>query len=296
MFFIFAKAFSESNFLQFMRFNLLTIFRPVNFLITFISGFLAVMLAEGGEFSRATLYFGVLIGSSAALIGSGGNIINDILDLKTDKINRPDRPLPSGELTTKTATRLYIFCKLSGVFLASIAGILPAVIAGATSFALFFYSYSFKSIPLIGNITVALLTGLVFIFGASAVDNYDNALFPFIFSFLINLIREIVKDIEDVPGDAKSGITTFPVVFGVPVSKKLISVLIVSLIIATFIPFFLEIYKIEYLIIITLSVNPALVLSLKSLTKASNQKDYSTISRNLKFIMFLGIFSILMGL
>lgn len=296
MFFIFAKAFSESNFLQFMRFNLLTIFRPVNFLITFISGFLAVLLAEGGEFTHATLYFGVLIGSSAALIGSGGNIINDILDQKTDKINRPDRPLPSGELTTKTATRLYIFCKISGVFLASIAGIIPALIAAFSSFILFFYSYSLKSIPLAGNLTVALLTGLVFIFGASAVNNYENALFPFIFSFLINLIREIVKDIEDVPGDSKTGITTFPVVFGVPLSKKLLTVLIVSLIIATFLPFIFEIYKIEYLIIITLSVNPALVLSLKSLTKAENQKDYASISSNLKFIMFLGIFAIMLGL
>jgi geranylgeranylglycerol-phosphate geranylgeranyltransferase len=296
MFFIFAKAFSESNFLQFMRFNLLTIFRPVNFLITFISGFLAVLLAEGGEFTHATLYFGVLIGSSAALIGSGGNIINDILDQKTDKINRPDRPLPSGELTTKSATRLYIFCKISGVFLASIAGIVPALIAAFSSFILFFYSYSLKSIPLAGNLTVALLTGLVFVFGASAVNNYDNALFPFIFSFLINLIREIVKDIEDVPGDSKTGITTFPVVFGVPLSKKLLTVLIVSLIIATFLPFIFEIYKIEYLIIITLSVNPALVLSLKSLTKAENQKDYASISSNLKFIMFLGIFAIMLGL
>jgi 4-hydroxybenzoate polyprenyltransferase len=136
----------------------------------------------------------------------------------------------------------------------------------------------------------------VFVFGASAVNNYENALFPFIFSFLINLIREIVKDIEDVPGDGKTGITTFPVVFGVPLSKKIITILILSLIIATFIPFVLEIYKIEYLIIITLSVNPALVLSLKSLTKAENQKDYSAISSNLKFIMFLGIFAILLGL
>ncbi len=296
MFFIFAKAFSESNFLQFMRFNLLTIFRPVNFLITFISGFLAVLLAEGGEFTHATLYFGVLIGSSAALIGSGGNIINDILDQKTDKINRPHRPLPSGELTTKTATRLYIFCKISGVFLASIAGMIPALIAAFSSFILFFYSYSIKSVPLAGNLTVALLTGLVFIFGASAVNNYENALFPFIFSFLINLIREIVKDIEDVPGDSKTGITTFPVVFGVPLSKKLITVLILLMIVATFLPFILEIYKIEYLIIITLSVNPALVLSIKSLIKAKKQSDYSAISTNLKLIMFLGIFAILLSL
>jgi geranylgeranylglycerol-phosphate geranylgeranyltransferase len=295
MFFIFAKAFSESNFLQFVRFYLFTIFRPVNFLITFISGFLAVLLAEGGRFSPATLYFGVLIGSSAALIGSGGNIINDIVDLKTDKINRPERALPSGVLSIKAATRLYIFCKISGVFLASMAGILPAVIAGVTSFALFFYSYSLKRIPLAGNITVAFLTGLVFIFGASAVNNYQNVLFPFIFSFLINFIREIVKDIEDVPGDGKTGITTFPVVFGIPLSQKLISALIITLVFATFIPFFIEQYKIEYLIIITLSVNPALVLSLRLLSKADKQADYSTISRNLKFIMILGIFAILLG-
>ncbi|MBK6682495.1 MAG: UbiA family prenyltransferase [Ignavibacteriales bacterium] len=264
-------------------------------MITFISGFLAVLLAEGGEFTHATLYFGVLIGSSAALIGSGGNIINDILDQKPIKLTAPTGP-SLRELTLKICHTTLHFCKISGVFLASIAGIVPAINRSFFLFYSLFYSYSLKSVPLVGNLTVAFLTGLVFVFGASAVNNYENALFPFLFSFLKNLIREIVKDIEDVPGDSKTGITTFPVVFGVPLSKKLLTVLIVSLIVATFLPFIFEIYKIEYLIIITLSVNPALVLSLKSLTKAKNQKDYSSISSNLKFIMFLGIFAILLGL
>jgi 4-hydroxybenzoate polyprenyltransferase len=255
-----------------------------------------VLLAQEGVFSRVTVYFGTLVGLSAAIIGSGGNIINDILDFETDKINRPNRPIPSGLVSIKSATRLYILTKIFGIFIAAMIGIVPAIIATATSFIIFIYSSMLKSIPLVGNITVSFFTGLVFVFGASAVNNYSNALFPFIFSFLINLIRELVKDIEDITGDKETGVKTFPVFFGIELSKKVLVALTVFLIVTTFIPFLLQVYKIEYLVLIALSVNPALVSSLKSILNAKEKKDYSIISRNLKIIMIMGIFAILIGI
>ena len=70
--------------------------------------------------------------------------------------------------------------------------------------------------------TVAFLTGLVFIFGGVVVENPTAAIVPAIFAFLINLIREIVKDMEDVEGDNKAGVITFPIKFGFQKSKILI--------------------------------------------------------------------------
>ncbi len=87
---------------------------------------------------------------------------------------------------------------------------------------LFVYSKFLKQIPLIGNITVAFLTGLVFIFGGVVVENPIAAIVPAVFAFLINLIREIVKDMEDVEGDNKVGVITFPIKFGIQKSKIII--------------------------------------------------------------------------
>lgn len=271
-------------------------FRPVNFVITFISGILAVLIAQGGVYSDTVLYHGILVGIAAALVGAGGNIINDILDVETDKINRPDRPIPSGKVSETTAMRIYIFVKIGGIFFASIAGIFPGIIAAFSSIIIFFYSYSLKNIPLVGNITVAFFTGLIFVFGASAVGNFSGILFPFLFSFFINFIREIVKDVEDIEGDRETEVHTFPIVFGIETSKKIITGLIFSLTVLTFIPFFLAVYKIEYLIIIALSVSPGLVTCAKAIKKAEIKEDYSKISKNLKLIMALGIVAILFGL
>lgn len=268
----------------------------MNFLITLVTGFISVLIAENGELNHATLYFGVITGVSAALIGAGGNIINDILDVEIDRINRPDRPLPSGKVTVTTATRLYIFSKMFGIFFASMAGIIPALIAAGSSFIIFFYSYFLKNVPLIGNATVSFFTGLVFVFGASTVNNYSNALFPFIFAFMINFIREVVKDVEDIEGDLAERVRTFPVIFGVEPSRKLAISLTVILITVTFLPFLLEVYKIEYLVIIAVSVAPALVTVTRDISRAQEKKDWGKVSGHLKLIMILGILAIIAGI
>ncbi len=268
----------------------------MNFLITLVTGFIAVLIAENGELNQATLYFGVLTGVSAALIGAGGNIINDILDVEIDRINRPDRPLPAGKVTVTSATRLYIFSKMFGIFFAAMAGIVPALIAAASSFIIFFYSYFLKNIPLVGNFTVSVFTGMVFIFGASTVDNYSNAFFPFIFAFMINMVREVVKDIEDIEGDSAENVRTFPVVFGIEPARKLSVAITILLIIVTFIPFFLQVYKIEFLVVIAVSVAPALVSVIRDITRAREKKDWGRISQHLKLIMILGILAIIAGI
>jgi len=197
----------------------LQLLRPVNFLITFLTAVVAVLICSPQNFNYL---IAILAGLSAGFTASAGNIINDIFDLKIDKINRPDRPLPSGKLSNKEALALYfIFLLLS--FIMSWFINLPAfLIVAATSFLLFLYSKFLKRIPLAGNIVVAFLTGLVFIYGGIAVENPAAAIIPASFAFLINFIREIVKDIQDVKGDKNAGLKTFPIRFGYQKSKYIL--------------------------------------------------------------------------
>ena len=183
------------------------IIRPLNFLITFLSVIVAAIICSPDKFSGLNVFLAAFAASFAL---AAGNIINDIYDIDIDKTNRPLRPLPSEKITIKEAYGLYIFFITISIAISFLINEMALVIVLVSILILFIYSKYLKQIPLIGNITVASLTGLVFIFGGVVIENPVAAIVPAVFAFLINLIREIVKDMEDVEGDSKAGAITFP--------------------------------------------------------------------------------------
>jgi geranylgeranylglycerol-phosphate geranylgeranyltransferase len=232
---------------------------------------------------------------SAGLTASAGNIINDIIDIEIDKINRPTRPLPSGKLTIKGAYALYFICIILSVVLAVLVNTIVLVIVLFTHLVLFLYSKYLKRIPFIGNIIVAFLTGLVFIFGGVIVENSSAAIIPALFAFLINLIRELVKDMQDVEGDRAAGVITFPIKFGFQKTKYLITFITLILILFTLYPFITKLYEIEYVIIVMVIVNPFLVFILKKLFEDDSIRNLKKMSNLLKLNMVFGLIAIYLG-
>jgi len=169
------------------------------------------------------------------------------------------------------------------------------IIVIATIIILYIYSSTLKKLPLFGNVTIALLTGLAFIYGGFASGNPVSAIVPAEFAFLINLIREIVKDIQDIEGDTKAGVITFPIKFGFQRSKILILIITFSLILYTLYPFITELYKIEYFIVVMVFVNPLLILSLKFLFDSKKENNLTVVSNMLKLNMVLGLIAIYLG-
>ncbi len=268
------------------------IIRPVNFLITFFSITVAALICATGLFPLSKIFLAAL---SGALAAASGNVINDIFDIEIDKINRPDRPLPSGRMSLKEAFILYFLLII--ISLVSAYFINPAAfIIDLTALAiLFFYSFRFKKIILIGNLIVAFLTALAFIYGGIAVGNFRDALIPALFAFLINFIREIVKDMEDIDGDLKNGISSFPHRYGFNRAKIIIVTLSLLLIAATFYPFILKIYGIEYLLIVAVFVDAVIIYILTILFKDDSPAGLSKISFILKLNMVFGLAAIYLG-
>ena len=161
---------------------------------------------------------------------------------------------------------------------------------------LFLYSKYLKQIPLVGNITIAFLTGLVFIFGGVIVVNPVAAIVPAVFAFLINLIREIVKDMEDVDGDSKAGVITMPIKFGFQKSKYIILFISLTLILYSLYPFITQLYKIEYFVVVMVFVNPLFVYCPKILFKDHSPKNLKKISGLLKLSMVFGLIAIYLGI
>jgi len=268
------------------------IFRPVNFLITFISVIVAAIICQPSEIPWLNV---ALAAFSASFVMASGNIINDIYDIEIDKINQPQRVLAASKISISSVVFLYTLLIVISLLFAWFINLIAFGIVIGTSILLFLYSKSLKKFSLVGNIVVAFLTGLVFIFGGVAVDNPDAAIVPALFAFLINLIREIVKDMEDVDGDAKVGIVTFPIKFGYQKSKYFILLITTSLIVITIYPFITELYKIEYFIVVMVIVNPILVYCSKKIFEDHSIKNLKKISNLLKLNMIFGLIAIYLG-
>lgn len=269
------------------------ILRLSNFIITFVSIYFAIVIADSNLFGSLTSFLGAL---SGALIGGAGMIINDYFDFEIDKINRPERPLPSNLISKKRSLIYYGFLNVIALILIRNFQFLVFVIALASIFMIFMYSYKLKKIILVGNIVVSLMTGTAFIFGGAIGGDILKLIIPAIFAFLINLAREILKDIEDMEGDRAIGLKTFPILFGKQNALNLAIAVLGVLIIATFFPFVTGFYKIEYFIVVLFGVDLFLIYAIKSLLNDSSNKNLRKIGNLIKYDMAVGLIAILLGI
>lgn len=272
--------------------GIIKIIRPVNLLITFISVIIAAVISAPLNYINEKVYF---IAIASALSLAAGNAINDILDFEPDKINRPHRVLPSGEITVTQAKSVYIFFLISAFIFGTAAGISFFIIVLLGNGILFLYSFILKKIILVGNFTVALLTGVPLILGAMAVDNITGGIIPAAFAVWINFSREIIKDMEDVKGDNSHGIITFPQKAGIKNASALFIALVLILMIVTVVPYLTGLYNIEYFLIIMVVVNPLFVLIVKEVIKSKSLRSLRRVSNLLKVNMIFGLIAILLG-
>ncbi|NOX51429.1 MAG: UbiA family prenyltransferase, partial [Gammaproteobacteria bacterium] len=163
----------------------------------------------GGYFGAGVLRVDQFIAAlSAGLIAAGGYTINDWCDEKVDQINKPQRPIPSGRISKSQALLLAFILQMLG-FILSLWLNYPAVwIALLWVVLVNLYSFVLQNIPLLGNVTTAFMLAMTFVYGGVAVGNIDN-IWPLVtFIFLGNVSREIIKDIEDLPGDSFNNVNT----------------------------------------------------------------------------------------
>ncbi|MCW8850098.1 MAG: geranylgeranylglycerol-phosphate geranylgeranyltransferase, partial [Melioribacteraceae bacterium] len=248
------------------------IIRPVNVLITFLVFLVAVDICSD-VFHLTTIV--IWSGISAMMVAAAGNIINDYFDLEIDLINRPNRPIPLKIIEKNEAISVYLILLIASIAISYSLSMNIFYIVLLTNIFLFLYSAFLKKVLFVGNVVIAICTALVFIFGGIVVGNLNDAIIPAAFAFLINLIREILKDIEDLEGDKQANIITIPIRFGISHTRSIILAISLFLILLTILPFLWQLYKIEYLFIILFFVNVPLVYFLRELYSNKFLKNLS---------------------
>lgn len=268
------------------------IVRPINLFITFFSVIIAAIISS----SFLELDFDVfIIALSVTFSFAAGNVINDIIDFETDKINRPERVLPKELLTIAFAKGLFVFLFIVSIILPFLVSIVFVVVLFALNLLLLLYSTHLKKAPLLSNLVVAFATAVPLVLGGLAMDNMQGGLIPAGFAFFTNFIREIIKDIEDIKGDSSIGVKTFPQIAGVKTTVHFSALLIILLIILDTFPYVYGIYNVEYFLIIMVVVNPILVYALKLIYSSLTLVTIRKISNLLKGSMIFGLFAILIG-
>lgn len=185
--------------------------RPGNVIGAAILAFVGVYVAA--EFARP---FELSIAVMATALGTAaGNAINDYFDREIDMINRPNRPIPSGRLTPTTALWAAVVAFLIAVIVTIVFLPIAAIaIAAINLILLTTYTQFFKGTPGFGNLVVAFLVASAIWFGGAAGGALGATLVIGSLAGFATLSREIVKDIEDAPGDRARGLQTLPVVVG----------------------------------------------------------------------------------
>ena len=222
--------------------------RPINGVMGFTATYISALVGIG--FSIITHLFPVTVAAICVfLVMSGGNVINDLMDIDIDKTNHPDRPIVSGKISVHSATYFSVIVfllpvLLSAVFLSYISSAIVVVAIAA----LISYEMRLKRLGISGNLAISVLVGLIFVFGGISVQVLTRMIPLFFMAFLTNTARELIKDIEDMAGDVDR--VTFPKKYGVSRTGVLASVFTIAGILISYVPFYLGYFGLVYLIIV----------------------------------------------
>lgn len=265
--------------------------RPQNNLIAALSVLVGALVSGEIEYWGAV----ALACLSAFFISGGGNCLNDFLDVEIDKINKPFRPLPKGEISRRSALWLSIFLFLVGLGVSLFIKPLSLVIATVAIIFLIFYNHTLKRKLFWGNFTVSFVSALAFIYGGITTKNFKLSLIPAVFAFLFHLGREVIKDLQDLKGDRSLNVSSLPIRFGIRFSLAFTTVIFSFLIFLTSLPYVFNIFSLPYLIMIILGVDLVLFYVIWSMWKDSSTSNLGRLSTILKIDMLLGLAAIYAG-
>ncbi|NVJ47926.1 MAG: geranylgeranylglycerol-phosphate geranylgeranyltransferase [Cytophagia bacterium] len=272
-------------------YNYLKLIRGINLFMVGLTQYVTALflLSNRGGWSEIlsdTNFF--LMVSATVMITSAGYLINDYYDIKIDFVNKPDRVVVGKELRRRWVLFGHSALNILAIAIGFYISIQIGIIMFGAAFMLWLYSNQLKRLPFIGNFVVAILTGTTLILVAEYFHQraYIIACYA-IFSAFITLVREIVKDTEDMKGDARFGCKTIPIVLGVAKTKWIIYAIMVAFEITVVI----LLWNMSWLLPIILGIT--LVLLGLGVYRADTVRQFHNLSTYCKIIMLLGVLSMI---
>jgi len=277
-------------------FSMFSVVRGYNIIIIVLAQYLTSVFILAHDKSLRDVVLDVnllmLVLASAATI-AGGYIINNFYDYEKDLINRPQKSMLDRLVSQNTKLSLYFTLNFIAVIMASYVSFRAVVFFSIYIFGIWFYSHKLKRLPIIGNLTSAVLTITPFFAVFIYYKNFETVIFVHaIFLFLIISMRELTKDLENIKGDLTLNYRTIPIVYGENTSKIMLTILTIF----TLVPVYLltnyfEIGRMHYFFYLSVVL---LIIFLLLIWKSEKRTHYLILHNILKFIIVAGVFSIVL--
>ncbi len=259
-----------------------------------LSGALAVVL--GGYVAGTGEWGNIALASLATiLISSAANAWNDYMDIEIDKINQPQRPLPSGMVSPRAAVVFAAVTAVLSVLLAALINLPAFIIALSSAVLLYVYSWRLKSTVLLGNAVVAFISGLSAIFGGVAAGNVIPSLWLAAIIFTAIMGREVLKTMADYEGDLRQRCRTISTVWGRRPARILFFVLAWATLGMMMLPYLFRVYSPIYAYIVVFGVYPVILYILVKVNRYRTGAQLERLSQLMKYDFLIWFVAVLLG-
>lgn len=288
--------------------SLFSVIRGYNIPIIILAQYLSAIFILAPEKRALAILLDLnlfLLVSASAITIASGYIINNFYDSQKDLINRPNKSTLDRLVSQSTKLKVYFSLNFLAAVLALFSSWQAFIFFSVYIFMIWFYSHKIKKYAVIGNLTATLMAVIPFF--AIMLHYYNNISFEEIenykghfavifahacFLFLLLLIREMIKDLENLKGDLANNYQTIPIRFGENVSKKIITVLTLFTIVPVYV--LVDIYDVGYMDIYFYSCFIILIFFLLYLWKSNQKGQYLLLHNVLKFLIVAGVFCIVL--
>lgn len=276
--------------------SLFSVIRGYNILIIVLAQYFASIFIMAHHLPVPEVVLDInlfLIVVSTALAIASGYLINNFYDSEKDLINRPKKTLLDNYVSQKTKLGVYFTLNFLSVIIASYVSFKAVLFFSSYIFLLWLYSHKIKRYPFLGTFTAGISAILPFFVIFVYYQNFEAVIIVHaVFLFFIILIRELVKDLENLKGDFTLDYATIPVKFSVGFTKRLISILVISTIIPALI--LVLYFDSGYMDYYFLTCVVLLIIFLVQLWQSEAKIHYLILHNLLKFVIVLGVFSIVL--
>jgi geranylgeranylglycerol-phosphate geranylgeranyltransferase len=264
--------------------------RPFNAL----SGALAVIL--GGYVARTGEWLNVFLAAVVTvLITAAGNAWNDYLDVEIDRINQPQRVLPSGMISRRGAWMFSVGLTLLALIVAAFINWPSFIIALGATIILYIYSWRLKSTVLMGNATVAAVSALSAVFGGIAAGNVRPTFWLAIIIATAILGREVLKTLADYEGDLRQQCRTIATAWGQRRARVVFYLLAAATTWVMMVPYLFSVYKPVYAYVVTLGVYPVIIYILLRVGQATTGRQLEKLSQLMKYDFLIWFLAVWLG-
>ncbi len=271
-------------------FALYKLARPFNAITGALAVFLGGYVAGTGEWGKVAMAALVTF-----LITGAGNAWNDYLDVEIDKINQPNRVLPSGKISPQAAWIFSVVLTIIGLVIAAFINPAAFLVALFVSLILYLYSWKLKSTVLMGNATVAAISAISVVFGGIAAGNVWPTLLLAVIVGVAILGREVLKTLADYEGDMKERVRTISTAWGRRPARIVFYCLVALTGWVMLLPYLLDVYRPIYAYIVAFGVYPVILYALVRVSRYSSGRQLERISQIMKIDFLIWFVAVILG-